>query len=92
MPALKEGSKAKKKDMAAVSYKEGMLAIECGILTRRMPATGKWNGVARLPAPCLLDLAGALHVADPITISIRDGRLWIETSSWVCDWQTVKVE
>ena len=72
---------------ATFTFANSVLAIKVGSTAIEIYATGDWNGVATCSGQAFLIASRDLPEADPITIAIADGRLFIERRSVSCDWR-----
>lgn len=72
---------------AVVRFSGGKLHVSCGGAQFSTPATGRWPGEARVSASLWVALAKVPPTQDPLSMTVRDGRLRVGTSSAPCRWQ-----
>jgi hypothetical protein len=72
---------------AVVRYSAGELHVSCGGAQFSTPAGGRWPGEARVSASLWVALAKVPPTQDPLSMSVRDGRLRVGSSSAPCRWQ-----
>lgn len=75
---------------AVLSWSDGMLVIDLPGGSTKLPAAGTWPGTVRVGGEFILVLAKVPPMDDPVTVSVRDGRLRIEDSSSPCVLDEVK--
>ena len=76
----------KRQAKAVFSFRNGLLTIAIAQSACDVPADGEWPGVAKTPALFLLRVVNPPPKADPVTITLNDGRLSIERVSTACEW------
>jgi hypothetical protein len=70
---------------AVWSFAAGALRIRCGGVTVDLPATGAWEGRARLPGRVVRLVARRdLPGGDPVTIVLRGNTLSVNTITVAC--------
>jgi hypothetical protein len=68
-------------------FRQGKLVVSFEELQFSIPATGLWNGVAKVPKKFLNRLAGvALDHVEAIPITVEGGRLHVAGFSYDCRW------
>jgi hypothetical protein len=72
---------------SVVRFSGGELRVSCGGREFSTPASGRWPGEARVSASLWVALAKVPPTQDPLSISVRAGRLHVGPSSAPCRWQ-----
>lgn len=84
---LKKLAKPSPGEQAVFSFDGATLYIDVAGMGISAPAQGSWSGQARVNAIWVLCLAKAPPPGDPIILSVADGRIHLQTSSYACAWQ-----
>ena len=84
---LKKLCKPERDEEAIISYDDQCLHIDLGGMTVTIPAIGEWPGQARIPGTFILTLAKVPPTADPVLVSVDNGRFHFGSTSIGCVWQ-----
>jgi hypothetical protein len=71
-----------------LSWSEGLLTIDLSESGVEIPASGDWPGAVRVRGEFILSLARIPPAEDPLSISVREDRLWVGKCSFPCTTET----
>ena len=87
LKSLRISSRARQKDEAIVSFRNGRLAIELHDTVVEAPAHGTWSGRARIVARTLIPIATFPPDPDPLPLRFEGDRFYIAGWSVNATWQ-----
>jgi hypothetical protein len=71
---------------AVFTFGDGFLKIKVANNTCEIHADGDWPGTAKIRADFLLKVLDPPPVTDTVTLTVRDGRFYMERVGTVCEW------
>lgn len=69
-----------------LTYQDGKLTLDVQGVSVQVAAEGTWRGTAKFPAQAVISIMKALPAGDPLTLTFKNGRFYIEQWSIAGAW------
>lgn len=83
---LKLGLGRSRGEVMLLTHNDDTLSISVQGISVQLVAEGIWRGTAKIPAKAVISIIKAFPAGDPLTLTYKDGRFYIEKWSVAAAW------